>query len=282
MFKLKTITSVLLILSIVGCGDNHEKLTVSGSSTVAPLIVEIAKQFEANHENVRIDVQTGGSSRGINDTRKGLADIGMVSRELNSSEQNLSANVIAWDGITIILHSENPIDQLSREQVIAIYRGDINNWQQLGGPNKAIVVVNKAQGRSTLELFSSHFQLNHREIKADVIVGDNQQGLKTVAGNVMAIGYVSIGSATYEAEHGSPIKLLAVDGIAATLTNVEQGLFPISRPLNLVTQEQTSALAQEFIRFARSATVSDTVLQHYFIPPETVILMLTFNHTVNT
>ena len=85
-----------------------EKLVLTGASTIAPLAAEIARRFESQHPGTRIDVQTGGSSRGINDTRNGTAEIGMVSRALKPAEQDLQAHTIALDGVGLILHASNP------------------------------------------------------------------------------------------------------------------------------------------------------------------------------
>ena len=106
----------LILLSLVGCSSvfaSDTQLNITGSSTVAPLVLEIAKLYEKTHMGVRIDVQTGGSSRGINDARRGLADIGMVSRALKPSEKDLSPYLIAMDGIAIILHKSNLVTKLS-------------------------------------------------------------------------------------------------------------------------------------------------------------------------
>ncbi len=266
----KWLGAIALLLSIVGlagCGNEaSDRLVLTGSSTVAPLIMEIGRRFEEANPGTRVNVQTGGSSRGINDTRNGLADIGMVSRDLKDSEADLVPSTIAWDGITSIIHKENRVKALSREQIIAIYTGKIDNWQQLGGDDADIVVVHKAEGRSTLELFLNHFALDNRQVKADIIVGDNQHGLKTVAGNPLAIGYVSIGAAAYESEQGEPIKLLAIDGVNASLNNLKKGLFPIARPLNLVTSKQPTELAQRFLTFSQSVGVADLVQKQFFIP----------------
>jgi phosphate transport system substrate-binding protein len=255
--------SALPLLS--SAATNH--LTLTGSSTVAPLVAEIAKRFERQNPGIRIDVQTGGSTRGIIDTRTGLADIGMVSRDLNMHEADLAPFTIARDGIGIILHRKNPVARLSEKQIIAIYTGQVTNWQQVGGKNAPITVVNKAEGRSTLELFLHHFHLKNSAIKPQVIIGDNQQGIKTVAGNPNAIGYVSIGAAEFEAMHGTPIKLLPMAGIEATASNVRNGHFPLARPLNLVSKGSSSPLAQRFIRFAQSNQIDDLINQQYFVPP---------------
>jgi phosphate transport system substrate-binding protein len=243
-----------------------QKLVLTGASTIAPLAGELARRFESLHPGVRVDVQTGGSARGIYDSRKGTAEIGMVSRSLKPEEQDLQAHTIAWDGIGIILHASNPVAALRRQQIIDIYTGKITNWKAAGGRDAPVTVVNKAEGRSTLELFLTYAKLKNSDIKSHVVIGDNSQGIKTVAGNPNAIGYVSIGAAEYEAGHGVPVKLLPLDGIAATVANVRNGTFPLSRPLNFVTRASPEGLAQEFIEFARSRQVHDLVEAQYFVP----------------
>ncbi|MCM1983340.1 phosphate ABC transporter substrate-binding protein [Lyngbya confervoides] len=248
--------------------EQPQTLTLTGSSTGAPLVAEIGKQYEAQHPQVRVDVQTGGSSRGIADVRSGVADIGLVSRDLTEAETDLASFAVARDGIGLIVHSRNPVKTLSDQQIREIFRRQITNWRQLGGQDAPITVVNKAQGRSTLELFESYFQFGPKDIKADVVIGDNQQGLKTVAANPHAIGYVSIGAATVEIDRGEPIKLLPLEGVPATLQTVQDGSFPLSRTLNLVTKGTPTPQAREFIEFATSPPMAATVKRQFFVPPE--------------
>jgi phosphate transport system substrate-binding protein len=242
------------------------KLVITGSSTVAPLIAEMGKQFESLHSKVRIDVQTGGSSRGIADARQGLADIGMVSRAMKDEERDLQAFPVARDGVCIILHKENRIAALTDEQILGIYTGKITNWKAVGGIDAPITVVNKADGRSTLEVFLQYFKLKPSEVKAHVVIGDNEQGVKTVAGNRNSIGYVSIGTAEYDATHGVPIKLLPMGNVPASTESVRTGIFPLSRPLHLVTKTAPSGLAKAFIDYAQSKAVHDLIRQQYFVP----------------
>jgi len=231
-------------------------LILTGSSTVAPLVAEIAKRFETLHPGVRVDVQAGGSSRGLADARDGVADIGMVSRAPSADEQDLHARTIAQDGICMIAHRDNLVAELTDEQVSLIYTGQITNWRDVGGLDAPITVVNKAEGRSTLELFLHHFELKNSAIKPHVVIGDNEQGIKTVAGNPHAIGYVSIGTAEYDLANGVAIKVLPIGGVAAF----------ISRPLNLVTREQPKGLISTFLDFAQSQAVHDIVRGQYFVP----------------
>lgn len=256
------VTSFFFNLSVA----QAEKLVLTGSSTIAPLALEIGKRFERLHPGVRVDVQTGGSSRGISDARAGLADIGMVSRALKPEEADLYGHTIALDGVTMIVHKTNPIPALTEDQIRAIYLGKITQWSEVGGLARKIVVVNKAEGHSTLELFLHYFKLKNPDIRAHVVIGDNQQGIKTVSANPNAIGYVSIGTAEYEAAHGTAIRLLPLHGVTASVAAVRSGTFPLSRPLNLVTKTPPTGLAKTFIEFAQSSSVHDLIDAQFFIP----------------
>ncbi len=247
-------------------GESPGRLVLTGSSTVAPLAMEIGKQFEEEQPDVQVDVQTGGSSRGIADVRSGVADIGMASRSLNGEENDLLAYTIALDGISLIVHEDNPVQTLSDDQVRSIFTGNTSNWQEVGGNDAPITVVNKAEGRSTLELFLEHFGLEATDVQADVVIGDNEQGIKTVAGDPNSVGYVSIGTAEHDAADGVPIKLLPTGGVEASTENVRNGTFPLSRPLNLVTESQPEGSRKEFIDFATSQDVQDLVEEQFFVP----------------
>lgn len=259
--------AVIITLGTSGLAIADEtKLVLTGSSTIAPLGAELAKRFEQQNPGIRIDVQSGGSSRGIADARAGLADIGMASRALKPEESDLTGHPIAMDGISLIVHRTNSVAQLSDAQIKAVYTGAVSNWQAIGGKDQRVTVVNKAEGRSTLELFLQYFQLDNRNIKAQVVIGDNQQGIKTVSANPGAIGYVSVGTAEFEAAQGTPIRLLPLNGVPATVENVRNGSFPLSRPLNLVTKGPATGLAKRFIDFAQSEGVHDLVEAQFFVP----------------
>lgn len=263
-----TVIGCITTLSGVNAEDKNDRLVLTGSSTVAPLISEIAKRYEKSHPGVRIDVQTGGTTRGINDAINGTADIGMASREQKSGEKHLNFYTIAKDGVAIILNIKNPINKLSDEQVRGIYTRKITNWKEIpGGLDEEIIVVNKAEGRSTLELFLKHFNLKAKDIKPHVIIGDNQQGIKTVTVNPNSIGYVSIGSAYFQVENGTvPLKMLPMNDVVASMETVARGKYPLSRPLNIVTKTKPVGLAKDFIEYVLSGDVHDIIKEQYFVP----------------
>lgn len=262
--------NLLLLVILFFCanafGLKDKKLIITGSSTVAPLVEEIGRAFEIKNPGIRVDVQSGGSSRGIADVLGGMADIGMVSRQLKPEDGDLKSATIAKDGVCIILHAENPVRSLSDDQIRKIYQGVIKNWQEVGGKQAPITVVNKAEGRSTLEVFLDYFKLKNSEVKAQIVIGDNEQGIKTIVGNPNSIGYVSIGSAEFNQLQGKPIQLLPVAGVAATIDKVKSGEFPLSRTLNLVTKSTPKGLQLQFIQFAQSSEVAEIVKKQFFVP----------------
>ncbi len=247
-------------------GQLQGRITITGSSTMAPLVAEVGRRFEGEHPEVRVDVQTGGSSQGMADVRRGTAQIGMISRALRPEESELNGGTIAMDGIAFIVHEDNGVTELTHDAIVGIFTGTIHRWNDVGAGEGEITVVNKANGRATLEVFLDHFQLSSDAVRPSVIIGENQQGIRTVVGDPGAIAYVSIGTATYEAARGTPIRLPAVDGVEPTMETVGSGVFPLVRPLTLVTQQDLNPVVAAFLAYAASAHVHDLVEGHYFVP----------------
>jgi len=277
--KIPTIAALLAVVATLLCATEPASaqsrpaadvvaghLLITGSSTMAPLVSAVAKRFQAQHAGVNIEVQTGGSGRGLADARQGKADIGMVSRALGEAEQDLVGLPIARDGVAVVVHKDNPVRSLSDAQVAGIYTGKLTNWKQVGGRDVRILTVVAEEKYSSTELFNHYFDLTRDTIKAQRVVGDNALRIKLLAENRDAILYVSVGEAERNAQSGVPIRPLPAGGVAATSRNIRNGNFPISRPLTLVTRGQPTGLAKVFIEFCVSSQVTDLVIAHDFVP----------------
>ncbi|RMG32257.1 MAG: phosphate ABC transporter substrate-binding protein [Planctomycetota bacterium] len=265
------------LLWVAGCGTaatgrstdagvhGAVRIVVSGSSTIGPLLREVAGRYERRHPGVRVDVQTGGSARGLSDVRRGLSDIGMVSRALTEAERDVRGYVIGFDAIAVIVHADNPVEELSMEQLREVYRGSIDRWTPLGGRDEPVVVVHKAEGRSTLEMFLRATGLDNREVRPDVVAGENEQVIKSVVANRSAIGYVSLGAALYDIADGAPIRVLPLDGVLPDENTVRSGTYPITRTLTLVTRPQPAPAVTAFLAFVRSADSADLFARWHFV-----------------
>jgi phosphate transport system substrate-binding protein len=242
------------------------KVTASGSTTVSPLMAEIAKRLEEKNPDLRIDIQTGGSSRGINNAIKGAADIGMTSRALKDAEKpGVTAIKIALDGVVMLVHASNPVTNLTDAQVLAIFKGEAKNWKDVGGKDAPITVINRAEGRSELELITEYFKIKPADIKPSLVSGENQHGIKSVANDPNAIIYMSVGASEFAISEGEKLKVVSWNGIEATSKNVANGTLPVTRPLILVIKDDASPLVRAVVDYARSKDVKDLVLGFSYV-----------------
>lgn len=241
-------------------------LVIAGSGTMSPLVRAIADRYREQHPDVAIDIRPLGSDRGLAALRAKQADIAMFSRPLDESMTDLVGMPIARDGVSLVVHRDNPVRSLTSAQITAIYARRIGNWRAVGGEDRPIRVLAPEAGRSSAELFARHFAVDLATIPAIDIVTSNAQRLQRVAADRSAIVFMSVGEAERAVAAGQPVHLVAVDGIAATSRNVRKGDFPIARPLTLVTRGLPKGLAREFIEFALSSSVTGLIRQLDFVP----------------
>jgi phosphate transport system substrate-binding protein len=242
------------------------KITLTGATTISPLMAEIGKRLEAKNPGLRIDIQTGGSSRGINDAIRGAADIGMTSRALKETEKpGMTSVTIALDGVAMLVNAKNPINNLTDAQILAIFKGEVKNWKEVGGNEAPITVINRAEGRSELELFTDYFKIKSTDIKPQLVSGENQHGIKSVAGDPNAIIYMSVGASEYAIIEGEKIKLVSWNGTVANSKNVANGSLPVTRPLVLVIKSDAPPLVRAVVDYARSTDVQDLVAEFSYV-----------------
>ena len=242
------------------------KLTITGSSTLAPVVAELARRFSAQRPEVKIEVESGGSGRGISDAREGKADIGMVSRALKADEKDLFAFTVARDGVALVVHRDNPVKAVTRAQFADILIGKIANWKALGGADAPITLISRPHGHGSLESVATFAGIKEEEIKAAALAGDNPEPLKAVLANRNALVFFSVGMVEHSFEQGSAIRLLALDGVAASIKTVQDGSYPMSRPLNLVTRAIPNGVAREFITFALSPQARAVIEENDYVP----------------
>lgn len=262
-----------LLLLIVTGGGAVETLTLSGSSTVQPVVESVADAYHKSHPKVYFFIRGGGSTIGIRDAGKRQVDIGMASRPLKSFEKRkfkgLKAHLIGFDAVAFIANKANKATNLDFEDVPDIYLGNIRNWEELEGPDLPIDPVSKKFGRATLDIFLYYFDLdavNSEGSKAYMqlkkqrhrggfssfrsrMLGSNSEIIDYVAANPGAMAYISYGEASKAIAEGKPIKILALDDVMPTAETIFEGDYPIRRDLNLVMYDDAIPLAKTFLEY---------------------------------
>lgn len=237
-------------------------ISVAGSTTVQPLAEELAEAFRAANPDVKIDVQGGGSSVGVKSAGQGTVDIGTASREIKESElkefPDLKIYTIALDGIAIVVHPGVVIGNLTVEQVRDIFSGKITNWKEVGGPDKAIVVVSREEGSGTRGAFEELVMGKDAVIVATAILQNSNGAVRTTVSTTPdSIGYISFGYLD------SSVKALKIGGVEATMANVLNKSYPISRPLNMLTKGEPQGVVKAWLDWILSPDGQAIVAKHY-------------------
>jgi phosphate transport system substrate-binding protein len=238
------------------------RITFAGSTTVQPLAGKLGDLFRTHHPDVVLEIAAGGSVVGIQAIHDGTADIGMASRALKPQEaEGIDQHQIAIDVLAVIVHSSNPVEALSLEQLKGIYTGEITNWRELGGPDQPIVVVARGKNSGTRGAFDE-IVLEKQEpdapgLRTAVTAGDMAA---IVAEDPAAIGYVGFGNLESE------VKAVAIDDVFPTSEAAQDGSYRLVRPLLLLTGPLTQPIAQTFIDFVLSPEGQQLVEQDGWVP----------------
>lgn len=226
-------------------------LKVTGSTSIQPYADELARAFEAKYKGTKVLVSGGGSSVGVKSATDGTADIGTSSRDLtvNETSAGIEGIVIAYDGIVIIVHKNNPVQGLTTKQIRDIFSGNITNWKDVGGNDAPIAVVTRDSASGTRKAFEELVMGKGVNITSTAYqTSATGSEIGYISGNPNAIGYISYGSLD-----GS-VKAIKVDGVAASVSTIKDNTYKIQRPfLYVVKKGEVSPLAQAFIDFTLSA-----------------------------
>lgn len=241
------IMAFCLVTSIVQAGN----IEIKGSTTVLPIAQKVAEAYMKQNPDVEIKISGGGSGNGIKAIIDGLTDIADSSRFIKDSEVKMAVEkgrypvpfAVAYDCIVPIVHPSNPIVNITLNQLKAIYKGEIKNWKELGGPEKRIVVISRDTSSGTYEVWENKVMKKERVFPGALLQASNGAVAQAVSKNKNAIGYIGLGYID------NSVKPLTVDRIKGSEETTLNGTFPISRPLYMFTNGWPTGDTLNFINF---------------------------------
>jgi len=221
-------------------------IETGGSTSVTPLMELLAAEYQKSKTHIKININGTGSGDGIQNAGV-LYQIGMSSRELTPAEQGkgLTEEIIAIDGIAVIVHNSNPVTSLTVDQIRDIFTGAVTNWSQVTGGAKqgAIAVVSREEGSGTRGAFEELVGFQGKLVRGaneSTSTGAIKAG---ISGNPDAIGYISLGSVD------NAIKAVSVGGVPATNANVVNGLYKIARPFIVLSGSNAHPETRAFLEW---------------------------------
>ena len=215
--------------------DLSGSISMSGSTSMEKLANAVAESFMEKYPNVTVTAEFTGSSAGIESVLAGSVDIGNSSRNLKDDEKSAGAaeNIVAIDGIAVVADPANKVEDLTKDQLVSIYTGEIKNWSEVGGDDQAIVVVGREAGSGTRGAFEELLDIADACTYANELDSTGAVMAK-VASTPGAIGYVSLDVVD------DSVKALKLDGVDATEENIKAGNYALSRPFVMATKGEIS------------------------------------------
>ena len=272
---IKLCLALLVMMSLVACnGDKkgHESgstttetktVSTDGSTSMEKVIGALGESFMKNNEGVNFTYNPTGSGSGITAVSEGRCDIGLSSRALKDEEKanGLVETVLAYDGIAIIVNNDNPVTNISLEDLTKVYTGEITNWKDLGGNDGEIVLIGREAGSGTRDGFETITDTKDL-CKYRQELTSTGDVITTVSTNPDAIGYASLASVK------DSVKALTVDGVTATEAPIKDGSYAIQRPFVLVTKDGValSETAQSFFDYATSSDENEVIAAAGCVP----------------
>ena len=238
-------------------------VATDGSTSMEEVIGALGEQFMADNSGVSVTYNPTGSGAGIEAVSNGSCDIGLASRDLKDDETGVKAITVAKDGIAIIVNPNNPVADLSVEQIAQIYTGEITNWKDVGGDDLEISLIGREAGSGTRDGFETITDTKEA-CKYNQELTSTGDVITTVAGNPNAIGYASLSAV----QDQKGITVLTVGGVAPSEATVLDGSYAIQRPFVFATRtdEALSDAAQAFFDFATSTAASDLIANAGAVP----------------
>ena len=250
------------LLLATACGATVEPpepvyLKAAGSTTMSPLMEELASAFHERDNHVTIDIDGGGSTLGQESAAAGQVDFGLTSFMPDARPAGTQSTVVARDGIALIVHPTNPISGLTLLQSHNLFSGRTIDWEEIGGSPGLVQVVSREDGSGTRAAFEAMVMGDDRVTLTALVMPNSQAVVDYVASDPQAIGYVSMGYLNGE------VRAVAVEGLLPTPEHASRGEYHLTRELVILSRPAVSPEAQAFLDFALSPAGQAIVARHY-------------------
>ena len=255
--------ALTMALSLVACGSKEEKVVSTDGSTSMQKVINALGEAYMEESGANFTYNATGSGTGIKAVKDGTCDIGLSSRYLKDSEKadGLQETILAIDGIAIIVSTDNSVADLTVEQISAIFKGEITNWNEVGGKDGEIVCIGREESSGTRDGFESITDTEDAcQYRQELT--SNGAVLTAVAENPNAVGYVSLSSVK------DTVKAISVGGVVPSEATIKDGSYAVQRPFVLVTKEGVALneTAQEFFDFITSAAANEIISAAGVVP----------------
>jgi phosphate transport system substrate-binding protein len=255
---------VFIVLMMAGSVCAEELLRYAGATTLQRFFMPQVSRLFTNDTAIKVRIEGGNTGPGISALLNGEIDIAGAGRRLTDTEKEkgLVEHFLGWDVLAIVVHEQNPLEDLSLDQLQGIFSGEISNWQDVGGIAGPIVVVTSPRGsgrRSAVKkLILKDKDYLSREVMSAIVAESDLQV------SMFPVGITALSRSMLDADH---VKSIKVNGVAPTAANIAEGRYLLAKPLALVTKGEPQGDLARFLALVKSPQ-GKAVLQQSFVPVE--------------
>lgn len=257
------IAAVLAMGTMTGCGNSSQKtVSTDGSTSMEKVIGYLSEAYMEKYADVKVTYNPTGSGAGIQAVQEERCDIGLASRNLKNEEKaDLNETIVAIDGIAVIVNPENPVADLTVEQIAQVYTGEVTNWQEVGGDDAPIVCIGREAASGTRDGFESITGTADSCKYAQELTSTGDV-VQTVSSNPNAIGYASLASVS------DKVQTISVEGVMPSDETILSGDYKIQRNFVLVTKKdkELTGSAKEFFDFCMSSEADEYITKAGAVP----------------
>lgn len=284
----KNLIALLLVptIGLMSCGGEHKEateattetsnisITMKGSDTVLPLGQKEAEEYMKGNKSTSITVVGGGSGVGITALMDGTTDIAMASRDLKAGERlkiaesgkEIEQVIVAYDALSVIVHPDNKVSQLTREQLEQIFTGDITNWKDVGGEDELIVVYSRESSSGTYEFFKGNVMKKKNYANTVLSMPATGAIVQSISQTKGAIGYIGLAYDTPEVKSLEVSYDQGATFVAPSVAAAKDKSYPISRPLFYIYDKVNADNVKGYIDFILSADGQNIVSEIGYVP----------------
>jgi phosphate transport system substrate-binding protein len=252
---------LMLVFLLAAAPAMAGSITVAGNGPELPTFERLARAFEKANLGSYVDVQWDWNAKPVELVKNGAAQVAVTGRE----DPALAVVPIGWDAIALVVEATNPVKQVTTKQAAGIFSGKIRRWSELGGGDTAIQLLNRPENQHIRQGLEEGLGIVGQIPAGAKVARSDQRAISTVAGNLAAVTYASLGVAQEAVNYGVNVTVLMIDGVEAAEHTVKDGDYKLRRPVLLLTPKEPEPLVEAFVKFVLSPE-GQAIVDELFIP----------------
>lgn len=246
--------------------DLSGKLTLLVAGREQGVFEKASVKFEKQFPKVRVRFADTEGAKPLAALADGAADVAVIGRALTPEEKDYIGTIVGWEGIAVMVNASNRVMDINMAQIGDIFSGKARTWDEVGGLEAKITIINREEGKGVRPYFEEQLKLQGKMVNGKGIVEPDKEAVRVVSGSMNAVTFINLGTGLSNVNAGVPVRLLSISKVEPEPANVSDGKYPLRRPILMVTKGAPSPVAKAFLDMMLGKDGQKTLLEEEFVP----------------